>query len=97
MVKKKEEPIVLIEREFSRNIEDYGMTQHAFLRRKRRDIDTERIIDAIEKGHVQEAKGGYPNIRFIERTKLRPRVGVVANCKNGKISTVFWNSNYDLE
>jgi hypothetical protein len=96
-IKRESEPVVQADFDFPREAEYYELKEHAYIRMKEREIDVERILDTIQNGHAQDAKGGYPFIRFVENTLQRPRVGIVANVENGMIRTVFWNESYEVD
>ena len=96
-IKRESEPIVQTDFDFPRETEYYELKEHAYIRMKERKIDVDRVLDSIEYGHAQDAKGGYPFIRFVENTLQRPRIGIVANVENGMIRTVFWNECYEVD
>lgn len=80
--------------EVSRDPADYHPSDHAFIRARERGIHEDLIGQAIREGHLQEAKGGYPSVRFILEAGLSEPVGIVADADTGQITTVFWNRAY---
>jgi len=81
----------------SRDTDNYELTVHSFNRAKQRNIEAEYIKETIQDGYVQEAKKGYPNMRFLkEFIELDDPIGVVANVKTGEIITVYHNTQFEI-
>jgi len=80
-----------------RDTEFYELTTHGWNKAKQRNISGTYIKKTIKEGHVQEANGGYPTMRFLKDfERLEKPIGVVANVETGEIVTVFHNTKYEL-
>jgi len=80
-----------------RDTEFYELTTHGWNKAKQRNISGEYIRKTIQEGHVQEAGGGYPTMRFLnEFIELDEPIGLVANVETGEVVTVFWNTEYTI-
>lgn len=79
-------------REPPRDPSQYRLSVHAFQRRKNRGIDKAAIASCIQNGIAQEAKGGYPSVKFVHvPLGVDEAVAVIANAEDGAIKTVYWD------
>lgn len=74
----------------------YRYDWHSQQRQINRGIPQSAVDETIAEGIVQEAKGSYPNVKFVHVPECEDEaVAVVANGETGDIHTVYWAVHND--